>query len=213
MKKTPDQYNTLNVTLSGASSSKSTKKTKTILTELFVAASIGDAPAVDFFLRIVGVAVDAADQRGWRPIHHASLHGQTKVVELLIRRGANVNCCTVSGITPILLSSSCLTPRLETMAALLDAGANPNMSSQNGTTPLMEVCCREHEPETEEVVTLLLMRGADTGAADSKGRDAIAYARSVGNQAAVKLIKKHERMAERKRRTGKRRVQTKTHEC
>ena len=47
---------------------------------------------VDFFLRIAGVAVDASDVRGWRPIHHAALHGQTKVVELLIRRGANVNC-------------------------------------------------------------------------------------------------------------------------
>ena len=80
-----------------------------------MAASIGDAPAVDFYLRIVGIAVDASDVRGWRPIHHASLHGQTKVVELLIRRGANVNCCTVSGITPILLCSSCLTPRYDTM--------------------------------------------------------------------------------------------------
>ena len=43
-------------------------------------------------MRIAGVAVDASDVRGWRPIHHAALHGQTKVVELLIRRGANVNC-------------------------------------------------------------------------------------------------------------------------
>ena len=107
-----EQYQTLNLT---SSSSKSSKKTKTVLTELFVAASIGDAPAVDFYLRIVGIAVDASDVRGWRPIHHAALHGQTKVVELLIRRGANVNCCTVSGITPILLCSSCLTARYDTM--------------------------------------------------------------------------------------------------
>ena len=107
-----EQYQTLNLT---SSSSKSSKKTKTVLTELFVATSIGDAPAVDFYLRIVGIAVDASDVRGWRPIHHAALHGQTKVVELLIRRGANVNCCTVSGITPILLCSSCLTARYDTM--------------------------------------------------------------------------------------------------
>ena len=77
----------------------------------------------------------------------------------------------------------------------------------------MEVCCREYEPETEKLVSLLLMKGADTGAVDAKNRDAIAYARSVGNSKCIKMIKKHERMQERKRRTGKRRVQTKTQEC
>ena len=53
-----------------------TSKQKTILTDLFVAASIGDAPQVDYFLRVEELSVDAADQRGWRPLHHASLHGQ-----------------------------------------------------------------------------------------------------------------------------------------
>ena len=72
-------------------------KSKNLLTDLFVAASIGDAPGVDYFLRVQGLAVDASDGRGWKPIHHASLHGQAKVVELLIRRGANVNCKTISG--------------------------------------------------------------------------------------------------------------------
>ena len=57
------------------------KKSKNLLTDLFVAASIGDAPGVDYFLRVQGLAVDASDGRGWKPIHHASLHGQAKVVE------------------------------------------------------------------------------------------------------------------------------------
>ena len=72
------------------------------MTDLFVAASIGDAPGVDYFLRVQGLAVDASDGRGWKPIHHASLHGQAKVVELLIRRGANVNCKTISGSNSVL---------------------------------------------------------------------------------------------------------------
>ena len=40
-----------------------------------------------------------------------------QVIQLLIRRGANVNCGTVSGLTPLLLAGSCLTPRFEVIQA------------------------------------------------------------------------------------------------
>ena len=30
---------------------------------------------VNYFLRVGGLSVDAADEKGWRAIHHASLHG------------------------------------------------------------------------------------------------------------------------------------------
>jgi ankyrin repeat protein len=63
-------------------------------------------------------------------------------MELLVRRGANVNCRTISGLTPILLAGSCLTPRYPVIRILLDQGANPNVSSPAGTTPLMDICGR-----------------------------------------------------------------------
>jgi len=147
-------------------------KSKNLLTDLFVAASIGDAPGVDYFLRVQGLAVDASDGRGWKPIHHASLHGQAKVVELLIRRGANVNCKTISGLTPISLAGSCLTPRYETISLLLANKADPNVASPAGVTPLMDVCGRAYEPETEKLCNLLLMNEAKATATDIKGRDA-----------------------------------------
>lgn len=40
---------------------------------MFVAASVGDAPLLDFYLRVGSLSVDAADARGWRAIHHGSL--------------------------------------------------------------------------------------------------------------------------------------------
>jgi len=115
---------------------------KSIMSDMFIAASVGDAALVDFYLKVGSLNVDAADSRGWRAIHHASLHGQAKVVELLIRRGANVNCGTVSRLTPVLLAGSCLTPRHDVIRMLLKQGANPNVTSPAGTSPLMDVCGR-----------------------------------------------------------------------
>ena len=63
-----------------------TNKQKTILTDLFVAASIGDTPQVDYFLRVEELSVDAADQRGWRPLHHAALHGQERLNRSAMRQ-------------------------------------------------------------------------------------------------------------------------------
>ena len=57
-------------------------------------------------MRTAGGGVGASDVRGWRPIHHAALHGQTKVVELLIRRGANVNCRRVGNNELLLMTKT-----------------------------------------------------------------------------------------------------------
>ena len=113
-------------------SCKIIKRPKNKVTELGVAASIGDLSAVDYFLKVCGLSVDAADERGWRAIHHAALHGQQKVVDLLVRRGASINSRTVSGLTPLLLASTCLTERYPTLDALLTAGAKPDCRSPQG---------------------------------------------------------------------------------
>ena len=59
------------------------KRPKNKVTELGVAASIGDLSAVDYFLKVCGLSVDAADERGWRAIHHAALHGHRSALLML----------------------------------------------------------------------------------------------------------------------------------
>ena len=61
--------------------------------------------------------------------------------------------------------------------------------SPQGTTPLMDVCGRQFDPETEKLVALLLFNKADTYLKDAQGRDAVAYAEMAGNDETVKLIK------------------------
>ena len=61
------------------------KRPKNKVTELGVAASIGDLSAVDYFLKVCGLSVDAADERGWRAIHHAALHGDRSAIFTIFR--------------------------------------------------------------------------------------------------------------------------------
>ena len=75
-------------------------------------------------------------------------------------------------MTPISLAGSCLTPRYETISLLLANKADPNVASPAGVTPLMDVCGRAYEPETEKLCNLLLMNEAKATATDIKGRDA-----------------------------------------
>ena len=58
--------------------------------------------------------------------------------------------------------------------SLLEAGANPNISENNGTTPLMEASSGNNG----KIVKLLLAHGANPNLNDNFGDDAASYARS-----------------------------------
>ena len=94
-----------------------------------------------------------------------------------------------SGLTPISLAGSCLTPRYETISLLLANKADPNVASPAGVTPLMDVCGRAYEPETEKLCNLLLMNEAKATATDIKGRDA------TGTSLSASLYKKLKRFS------------------
>ena len=58
----------------------------------------------------------------------------------------------------------------------------------SGTTPLMDICGREYDYETEKLVALLLFYRADTYIKDEKGRDAVEYAQIAGNHEAWVIL-------------------------
>ncbi|CBY12804.1 unnamed protein product [Oikopleura dioica] len=61
---------------------KALLSSKTILVDMFVAASVDDVKLLDFYLRVGQLPVDAADKRGWRAIHHACLENDQIIVHL-----------------------------------------------------------------------------------------------------------------------------------
>jgi ankyrin repeat protein len=77
-----------------------------------------------------GTPVDAPDDSGRTPLHHAIMSEQEALVRLLIERGADINARDKVGNYPLILLND--TPEIARL--LLAAGANPNADWGEGRT-------------------------------------------------------------------------------
>ena len=102
---------------------------------------------------------------------------------LLIEHGANVNACSKQGRTPLMLAS--LRPGgSETVALLLEKGADPKVKDGRGDTAL-GLAATIGEVET---MRLLLAKGADAAEANNKGERPIILATKSKRAEAVSLL-------------------------
>lgn len=76
---------------------------------------------------------------------------------------------------------------LELVKAMLDSGADPNMTDRKGLTPLM-YAARKDEPE---VIKLLLARGADIDAKDKSGWSALMVAIKKDHPEMARMLLEH----------------------
>jgi hypothetical protein len=94
------------------------------------------------------------------------------MIRLLLELGADTNQADRSGRTPLTVACSSHLP-VGGLRALLEAGANPNHPDSSGVTPLIFACSFR---DLEEV-RLLLQFGADPNRADQRGRTPLNRAR------------------------------------
>lgn len=157
------------------------------------AADTGDVDLVRPFLD-AGVAVDTvAESIDWTPLISAVQAGDAAVplVAELIARGADVNhreSCEGATVLAMALSTRNLNENqgasADTVAALLDAGADPNQARADGWTPLM-LAAQDGNPA---VVRALLAAGAEVSTL--KGTDtAIDIAEYWKRQEVVDLLR------------------------
>ncbi len=108
---------------------------------------------------------------GVTPLEDAITMGRTKVVQLLVNSGANLETRRAfNGTTPLYHAVS--TARPEIVKILLAKGAKVNVARpSSGRTPLMESL--GEGSNKLEIFKLLLKKGADVKAKDKKGRTAL----------------------------------------
>ena len=102
--------------------------------DLWGAARAGDLDAIERHLDS-GAAVDAvAPEQGGTPLMWAAVSGQTEAIELLVRRGANVNAPSKDGGTA--LHAAAFLGHENAVEVLLRDGAKVNARNNRGNTPL-----------------------------------------------------------------------------
>jgi ankyrin repeat protein len=86
-------------------------------------------------------------QGGLSPIHFAARQGYTETVAALVDAGVDVNTLTAGDKTSPLLVAT-INGHFDLAKMLLDRGADPNLSSENGATPLYGVINCEWAPKS-----------------------------------------------------------------
>jgi ankyrin repeat protein len=118
-------------------------------------------PSTDMIASLIAAGADAnlVDGDGSRPLTVAVYRRSSRVVELLIAAGANVNARTSRRTTPLIDTVSAVasgTGAIENVRVLLRAGADVNAKDSFGRTAL-SIARAAHDDET---VAILLQAGA-----------------------------------------------------
>ncbi|KJH45924.1 ankyrin repeat protein [Dictyocaulus viviparus] len=104
------------------------------------------------------------------------------IVDLLVRRGANVNAADAYGLTP--LHYAAMKANTLTAQALLTNGANVNPKGVKGMTPLPTACIHG----SDDIVRLLLSNGADCCDMDNRKNSVYHIAALHGRNNTLKLL-------------------------
>jgi ankyrin repeat protein/mono/diheme cytochrome c family protein len=149
-------------------------------TPLHHAAGFGTLQVMQLLLD-KGADVNARNRRGSTPLHWA-IHDAAKV-RLLVSRGAAVNTKSIEGRTPV-YQAAVLANGHEALRLLLASGADPQLATLIGQTPLMVAAVRGDV----EAMRLLIEKGADVNTKNSAGETALMAAATNGSPEAVRLL-------------------------
>ncbi|MDD9901214.1 MAG: ankyrin repeat domain-containing protein [Alphaproteobacteria bacterium] len=162
---------------------------------LIEAAINGQADAAKILLE-AGAKPETLERAGKTALQHAAEEGHTEVVEVLLDNGAKIDAKTITGETALLLAVQNFgfnfNANINTVKLLLSRGANPNIRSTAGLSPLSFVAGVARlslGPKTQEMFILLAEHGADTTAYERYCTSTTSPAISSGEAQLEKLMK------------------------
>ena len=140
-----------------------------------------------------GADVRRTDAKGWTALHYAAELIDESALRLLVLQGADLDAMTRQGETPLICAVRL--GRIDCVRCLLDAGADidARQKSEAGRTPLMIAAGHNNQ----DMVKLLLARGANPTLTDAFNRAASAFVDDARRSDLKSLLKEHEDQANR----------------
>lgn len=157
-------------------------------TALFLAAEAGRRAAVQTLVAH-GANVNLPGRSGITPVAAAAFMGDEPLVRLLLDKGADANVVDATGKSAICYAASRGFPAV--VRQLLDSHVDPNRRYGNDLTVLMWAAGYADEAGTEdmdEILKLLIDRGARLDDSDNRGRTALMIAAALGHNAVAELL-------------------------
>jgi ankyrin repeat protein len=151
------------------------------LAALIHAVRTGTPDRVEELLKQNPALINAQDQTGSTPLHHAAGFGSVAVMQVLLDRGANVNAKNRRASTPLHWAI----PSEAKVRMLVEHGADINMRQIDGRTPLYDAASA---PAADSILKLLLEKGADPNLATANGQTPLMTAAARGDVGAMRPL-------------------------
>jgi ankyrin repeat protein len=133
---------------------------------------------------LLEAGADVNSRNGRNPLFTVAGTGDSVMVRLLIKTGADLEAANKDGTTPLMYTAK--RGHTTIVKILIDAGANVNAVDNNGRTLLMHSF---DFGEYVEVARLLIAAGADVNAAMPDGWTVLEHAEEQGHAGIVALLK------------------------
>ncbi|XP_062903254.1 ankyrin repeat domain-containing protein 53 [Mobula hypostoma] len=157
-----------------------------ILSDELIAATIGDVDWLRLSLNKAKGKV-AVDRNGYNAVHYAAQNGRLECLRVLLEEyNMDVNLPDLQGYRPIhmILNKECQFCAEHCLNYLLDIGADPNVQTIDGQSPLHQAA----EVGLLDCITTLVEAGANVKAKDRKGQIPYDLAKLWGHRTCARYL-------------------------
>ena len=163
-------------------------KNKNGETILMIASAYGFKNVVEMLLKYEA-DVNLKNQDDNTALNVASAQGNTEIVPMLLKRKLDDidNMSKTNTFFPLYFT--CWMGYVEIVKMLLENGANPNKTAEEGNTPLIKTCSSEYENNVDvPIVQMLLFGNVDVNIRNEKGHSAFFYTCNQGKNEILKNL-------------------------
>ena len=146
-------------------------------TPLMHSAGRGKKTAIEKLLSVEGIEMNAGDKYGRTAFTHAAKNGHVKIMDLLLKAGADPFQKSFKGQTPLM--SAARSGKTNAVKKLLQISSTQHINIRDngrGLTALIQAIKRGHD----EIADILLKAGANPNLPDFKGRTPLIYSAMAG---------------------------------